>query len=662
LCKRVRAWFFVTAVLLTAGTPATATACDLATAPSDRWSVVNDHGVQWLKTPCGERFYSLGVNTVDGGYPWREKDGKVWYSWAAFSPTLADWVTETRGRLTEWGFNTAGGWSLPPDKLPMPTVINLELGRLSQFHWNDPFAPAAAARLMALAPKLVAPYRGSPYRIGYFSDNEVGWWAGALFVFYSAKPADNFTKQRWVQMLRHDYGGDWRRFTADFIPPSGVASWDGLLKSVELTHMRPGGHGISAVREWSGVVAEHYYALAAKAIRAADPDALYLGDRLPIYYDPAAVRAMARHVDVIAANYNPDASDGWIAHYFWDGLEKLSGSKPILVTEWFFAANENRTGNKNEGHLMTVDTQAERARGAAAASDNFAAFPEIVGSHWFQYYDHPKGGRQDGEDYDFGLVDIDDRPYEEVTQALAAANDLAPRIHAAAKANLPAMQDSELPRAAISLTDHSIADWPKPASLLPPLVPSPGAVDFGEIYLSWNAAGLNLATIGQDYYDIDLFAYDGAFPLREAYRVEIGVDAGAGPRRMTLFFVPPRTRDKVHRDYQQMVEKLCAGSANEAIRDGCAPPGDTQAVYFGADQPRVTAEMTIPWSNLGVPPPIAGSSLKAEVTMTSWHNERWMSLSGKPPEAGLADPAGWHVFKLGDGITGAAPTNSQKPG
>ena len=51
----------------------------------------------------------------------------------------------------------------------------------------------------ALARELVAPYRGSPYRIGYFSDNEVGWWAGALFVFYSAKPADSFTKQRWVE-------------------------------------------------------------------------------------------------------------------------------------------------------------------------------------------------------------------------------------------------------------------------------------------------------------------------------------------------------------------------------------------------------------------------------------------------------------------------------
>jgi hypothetical protein len=639
--------------------PAVARACDLANAPTTHWSVFNDNGVQWLKTPCGDRFYSVGINVVNGGYPWREKDGKVWYSWKAFDPSLAVWLERTKQRLADWGFNTAGGWSLPPAELKMPTIVNLELGRRARFHWFDPFSPAAERRLMAMAPQLVAPYRGSPYRVGYFSDNEVGWWAGALFFFYSAKPADNFTKQRWVAMLRRHYGNDWRRFTADFIPPDGIGSWNALLRSTQFIHMRPGGHGIAEVREWTGIVAEHYYALAAKAIRAADPDALYFGDRLPIYYDPAAVRAEARHVDAIAANYNPDASDGWIAHYFWDGLEKLSGGKPVLVTEWFFAANQNRTGNTNNGHLMTVETQDERARGAAAAAKNFAAIPEIVGTHWFQLYDHPKGGREDGEDYDFGLLDINDRPYERLTEALAAADSRTPQIHAAAPPIPPSMVNSEIPHAEISLADHSIADWPKPASLLPPLVPSPGQVDFGEIYLSWNDKGLNLATVGQDYYDVDLFRYDGAFPLNEAYRVEIGVDAGAGPRRLTLFFIPPRTKVK---DYLEMKWTVCACAADAAVGDGCQPAGDTQAMYFGADQPRVTAEMTIPWSYLGVEPPVAGGSLKAEVAMTSWHNERWMSLSGRPPAAALADPGGWHGFTLGNGIAVSPSAKGQTPG
>jgi hypothetical protein len=639
-----------------------ASACTLATAPTTRWSVESQNGIAWLRTPCGDRFYSLGVNALDSGYPWREHDGKVWYSWTAFAPTLAEWVRATQRRLAQWGFNTAGGWSLPPQTLPMPSVINLELGRNAKFHWFDPFDPDTETRMMAAARTLTAPYRNSPYRIGYFSDNEVGWWAGALFVFYSQKPETNFTKQRWVAMLREHYGDDWQRFAADFQPPAGVSSWQQLLAATAPTHMNPGGHGIAAVREWCGIVAERYYALSEKAIHAADPNALYFGDRLPIYYDPAAVRAEARHVDVIATNYNPDAGDGWIAHYFFDGLAKLSGGKPVLVTEWFFAATENRTGNRNNGHLMTVATQTERARGAAAADLNFAAFPGIVGTHWFQYYDHPKGGRPDGEDYDFGLVDINDRPYERLTAALADANRRVPQIHAAASAGPPSSDGEELPHAAISLAEHSLADWPKPASLLPPLVPSPGAVDFGEIYLSWSANGLNLATIGQDYYDIDLFAYDGAFPLGDAYRVEIGVDAGAGPKRYTLFFIPPRSHDPVHHDWQHMEAELCAGSAAEVSVRGCTAPPGAEAVYFGADQPRITAEMTLPWSLLGISPPAPGAAIHAEVAMTSFHDERWMSISGRPPDQDLADPAGWHLFRLGDGISSGTPAHSGSPG
>src|SRR6202012_2946679 len=150
---------------------------------------------------------------------------------------------------------------------------------------------------------------------------------------------------------------------------------------------------------------------------------------LPIYYDPAAIRAEAPNVDAIAVNYNVDSPEGWLAPSFFDGLGQLSGGKPILISEWFYAARENRTGNQNNGHLMTVETQAERAAGAAASAKLFAGIPEIVGLHWFQYYDYPVGGRADSEDYNFGLVDIRNQPYEEVVAALSAANQQLPAIH-----------------------------------------------------------------------------------------------------------------------------------------------------------------------------------------------------------------------------------------
>ncbi|MGE5270893.1 MAG: hypothetical protein ACM3JG_14600 [Thiohalocapsa sp.] len=642
--------------------PAAGRACDLDHVGSSRWSVAWEAGVAWLKTPCGERFYSLGVNILDGGNGERAGLGAAYtgYDWRKVAPTLDAWATQTRDRLHSWGFNSAGGWSLPPQQLKLPSVIDLELGRHAKFHWFDPFAADMKERMMAAARELVAPYRGSPYRIGYFSDNEVGWWAGALFVYYSKAPASSATKQRWVALLRQRYHDDWGRFAADFAPPPGVHSWPALLAATAMTHLRPGGHGIAAVRAWTGVVAERYYRLAAEAIHAADPDALYFGDRLPIYYDPAAVRAMAPYVDAIATNYNIDSGDGWIARYFFDGLEELSGGKPVLVTEWFFAAEENRTGNKNNGHLMTVATQAERARGAAAATRNFARIPALVGTQWFQYYDHPKGGRADGEDYDFGLVDTADRPYRRLVAALAAANHEAPSIHAAAalRRQRDAAGPFVIPHAELDIGAHSLTAWPKLASLLPALTPSPGAVPFGEVYLAWNEKGLAVATIGQDYFDIDLLDYEGDFPLVDAYRLELGVDAAAlgqqgGKRRLTLFFIPPRT--KLH-DYPEMQALLCAGPAASAIAAGCRPVPGAKAVYFGADQPRITATMLIPWSALGVAPPATGARLRIAAAMTSWHRERWMSLSGKPPAAALADPSLWRTMRLGDGLAVHSPS------
>ncbi len=639
-------WRALAAAALLAATPTSATACDLATAPTTRWTTTRDaRGIAWLKTPCGERFFSLGVNVVDGGASGARLT-RAHYDWQRSAPTLEAWIEATRRRLAEWGFNSAGAWSLPPQELRLPTVINLELGRLARFHWFDPFDPSMPARLREEAARLTAPYRHSPYRIGYFSDNEVGWWGGALFVFYSAKPASNYTKQRWVAALRSRYHGDWRRFITDFAPPDGVASWDALLKAEAITRLRPGSKGSAAVREWTHIVAERYYALAADAIHAADPEALFLGDRLPIYYDPMAVRAAARHVDVIAANENVDSPEGWIAPYFFDGLRAVSGGKPVLVSEWFFAARENRTGNRNNGHLMTVDTQAERAAGAAAAATNLAAFRDIVGMHWFQYYDYPVGGRQDSEDYNFGLVDIHDEPYQPLVTEFAKTNPVLADIHTAAPpVPRQPLKRFVVPYAAIDPTHRSLVDWPKPASLLPALRPSPGEVPFGEAYLSWSERGLALATIGQDYYDLDLLAFTDDFPLREAYRIELDADAGAGPKRFTLYFIPPRTKE---RDHPPMMPKLCLGAPAEHEATICPEVPGAEALYFGADQPRIVGEMLIPWSALGLTGPPARRRVKIEVSASAWFHSRSMSLSGAAPKAGSADPKRWIEMRLGE--------------
>src|SRR5207302_928881 len=122
---------------------------------------------------------------------------------------------------------------------------------------------------------------------------------------------------------------------------------------------------------------------------------------------------------------------------------------------------------------------AERARGAAAAAERFARQPTVVGSHWFQYYDHPRGGREDGEDYDFGLVDIDDRPYEALVDALARTNVRLAAIHREAADDPPPHGTWAIPRADIDPGDRSLADCPQDAALVPVLATPRAEVPFG---------------------------------------------------------------------------------------------------------------------------------------------------------------------------------------
>ena len=46
-----------------------------------------------------------------------------------------------------------------------------------------------------------------------------------------------------------------------------------------------------------------------------------------------------------------------------------------------------------------------------------AAHPALVGTHWFQWLDQPVTGRNDGENYSIGFIDVADRPYAELIAA-----------------------------------------------------------------------------------------------------------------------------------------------------------------------------------------------------------------------------------------------------
>lgn len=613
----------------------TQAACNPASA-DNHWGLERHNGVAWLMTPCGDRFFSIGINGVAPSV-----EGLSEITSAASEPDgETSWNAQATAQMKLWGFNTAGSFSSPA--LPFPAIPELDLGWKSGFLWADPFAPAVALKMMAAARSAVAPYKRSGKRIGYFSDNEIGWCNATLFLYYIERPSSNYTKRELVHLLRHYYQDDWRRFASDFVTSPNVTDFHDLLESTARIRMRPDGTGIQVIRRWTGVLTGHYYKLVHDALRAADPDALIFGDRLPGYYDPDAVRAMAPYVDAIASNYNVDSPDGWIAHYYFDALRQLSGNKPVLISEWYFSAKENRSRNTNNGYLMTVQTQDARARGAASAARHFALDPSIVGIHWFQYYDEPSGGRPlDGEDYNFGLVDTGGVPYQRVVSALGLANRGLSEIHRGSTAVARRRQtEIVLPNATIDVTKADLTQWPKDEALISGFKAPANDGVFGDFFLAWSEQGLHLATISMDYFDGAILSYDNTFPLKDAFRVDLGIDAGTGPRKFALFVVPARHAAK--RQNLKMHIELCRIEGAKCIALPSVPTG-----YFPTDGARIFAQLTLPWSALGIDGPPVGKEIRLQLAATAFFRSRWMSLNGEAPSSAMRDVAHWRTVRLG---------------
>ena len=617
---------------------------------SQAWRVTVENGIHWLLDPKGDKFYGSGVNGVDAGSPAEEVEGRpAYYLWNLYG-SVDQWAETMRDRLGRWGFNHLGAWNFAVEQIGLPYVANLDLGRWREALWFDAFDPALPARVRECAERLTAPHRESGLRIGYFPDNEVGWWNTSLFEFYLSKGWENHTKRLLWQLLHDRYHGDWPTLLKDWVPVPAASGFDSLRDAGVALRLRPGGAGIHLVNRFTFLCAERYYQLMHDGLRAADPEALIFSDRLPIYYSQDAVRAMAPYVDIIAVNYDLDGPDSWLAHYFFEGLAALTG-KPVLISEFFCAAMENRSGNKNTGHLLKVATQTERAKVVQQALKNFACFPHIVGTHWFQYYDEPQGGRSDGEDYNMGLVDIYDQPYEELVASFARTNSTLPHVHAHAEpltSRAHGCRDAVRETAGvINLNDGALADWDKEKTLLRGFAAPPPHVPFADLYFTWNVNGLYLATIGMDYVNPEDLAYDGEFPLSETYQVHLLVFIRERTHHYAVHFIPQEAAfspgDSTNaRGSLILVPRLYDYASDREVR----PLEGATVQHLKAESPRISCEACFPPQLFNLASFKKGMELKMNIVVISHYRGQEMFWSEGTANDTFARPQGWRPTTL----------------
>ena len=134
-------------------------------------------------------------------------------------------------------------------------------------------------------------------------------------------------------------------------------------------NLKSPGDVVRVERQFLGMLAERYYSLMHQVVRKYDPQALILGDRFPSCYYPEVVRACAPYVDAISSNLNPTWNDGSFPRFYLDTLYALSG-KPVIIGEFYVAARENRSGNRNNrGVGVDLDPDDVRKLGQADRFD-----------------------------------------------------------------------------------------------------------------------------------------------------------------------------------------------------------------------------------------------------------------------------------------------------
>jgi hypothetical protein len=503
----------------TRGTPA-ATQGQEGKATAKGFSLRRDQARWSLVSPDGKPFFSLGVCCVSQGPSRADYDPEnPGYARWRFYDSPSAWADNSLRRLKSWGFTTVGGWSdyevlCQSKEMPVGFTPVLHLGATAGAPWWDMWDEKIVARMEDVARRQIVAVRNDPRLIGYYSDNEMGWWNATLFKMTFEHSPTSGQRQRLIKLLRETYYNDWQKLLADFEPVQ-VNGWDELDRGGRL-HLKPGGNGIRVMRQFLGMLAERYYQLAHEIIRKHDPRALFLGDRYQSFYYPEVARAAARHVDVVSTNLNAHWNDGTFLRSYLDTLHALTG-KPIIVSEMYLAATENRSGNRNtSGVFPVVATQGERVAATRNTLNQLVKLPYVVGVDWFQYTDEPTHGREDGENFNFGLVDIHDRPYEELVGAFkemgnaewGMGNDAK---HSAFRIRHSALSDVVPPSPKDSFAEFkettALKHWDRNRGF----VPASSEFPVGDLYVCWSPQALYLGFYGWDAIDEHYYA-SGSVP------------------------------------------------------------------------------------------------------------------------------------------------------
>jgi hypothetical protein len=307
------------------------------------------------------------------------------YTWNLARRHGAEWRTKwidlAVRRLESWGMNTIGNWSDASlwDSRRKAYVVNLRGWGMETGYMGMPdvFSDEFPKIADQAAASQCAPRKDDPWLLGYFIANEPPWPGRESLV---------------VDIILER-------------PPSAIQrEAKAFLASSDTPERR---------KQFIYRAYDRYLEVINAAIRRHDPNHLNLGLRFGGGLPPADMLKASKTFDVYSMNVYSTAVNAKVM----EEIYRVTG-RPIIVGEFHFGV----PGRGLAPGLVQVRDQAERGVAYRYYVEQAAAFPAFIGSSWFQWVDQPSTGRMDGENYNIGLVDVTDRPYAELIEAMKATH------------------------------------------------------------------------------------------------------------------------------------------------------------------------------------------------------------------------------------------------
>jgi hypothetical protein len=488
------------------------------------WRVGQDaQGVWWFVSPTGRTEFLNMVTTVQPFQ--RGRDGKgpdfVSKDWTGNANTqdtpqqLDHWATTTLQRVQSVGFKGLGAWCHPifhNYDVPMTRDLNVwdwvDSGakRLYSPDWSTEAEAAIKAQCQEL--------RDNKNLIGYYTDNELDWGddtSGPATYFDHLAPGDPNRDQvkSVIQSLwptTKKFNQDWHTNLSDW---KDLDTWDHLPKDVSPTAYS------RLFSAWLSHLAGDYFRITTALVHQYDPNHLVMGVRFRGFAPEEVVRASAPYTDVVSLNYY--VGDAKLDRDQFSMMYNVS-HQPVVISEYSFHSLDGHSGDRDlVGFSAQVPDQRARADGYRLMTTRLSRVPYVVGADWFQWMDEPPSGRSsDGEDVNFGIVDIDDRTYPALAAAVGATTPLLNPLHqqSASDDDKDVWRDSyaDKPMACVPyltqpiIINGELSDWPANAKLQGMRIAQTVGLERQSlpnpnVYLGWTNDGLYM---GLEVFDKDI--------------------------------------------------------------------------------------------------------------------------------------------------------------